>query len=87
MAYSCNEAFSLIGQKANADAIKLNGNKQPEQSTDYAERVKNKFAHTLINIVTVRSFLEKYGYGRYWSSWDIADLYDTYTILRCKNYE
>ena len=67
--------------------MKINGNKQPEASVDYAIKVKNAFAHSLTNLVTVRAFLEKYGYGRYWNRWDVKDLYDTYTILKCKNYE
>lgn len=85
---SLNETFALLNQKSHADAVKANGGKQPQNSDiDYAERVKNTFSHMMINVVVIRSFLEKYGYGKYWSSWDVKDLYDTYTILKCKNYE
>ena len=77
-----------MNQKSSADALRINGGKQPQNAEiDYAEQVKNNFVHRMFNIVTVRSFLEKYGYKEYWSSWDVKDLYDTYTILRCKNYE
>ena len=88
MAYSLKNSFELLNQKASADALKANGGKQPQNAEiDYAGKVQNTFAHMMINIVAIRSFLEKYGYDRYWSSWDVKDLYDTYTILRCKNYE
>lgn len=77
-----------MNQKSSADALRINGGKQPQNAEkDYAGEVKNTFAHMMINVVTIRSFLEKYGYKEYWSSWDVKDLYDTYTILRCKNYE
>ena len=64
----------------------LNG-KAPESSTNYSAMVKNSFVHLMSNIVTVRAFLDKYGYGKYWGSWDLKDLYETYTVLKTKNFE
>jgi len=64
----------------------LNG-KAPERSVDYSEMIKNTFVHTMSNIITVRAFLEKYGYGKYWRSWDLKNIYDTYAVLKTKNFE
>jgi len=39
------------------------------------------------NVLTIKAFLNKYGYGKYWDKWDIKDLYESYAILKTRNFE
>jgi len=90
LALQLNGSFGLINQKLQSEKPKpigLNNQPPPPPETDFSAMVKNSFAHMMSNIVTVRAFLEKYGYGKYWATWDIKDLYATYTILKTKNFE
>jgi hypothetical protein len=58
------------------------------KETDYAKRINNTAAHMIINLMVVKSFLKKYGYNsRWWKISDVSLLYDTYAILKCRNYE
>jgi len=87
---NCFKEFEVINSYQNAklkrDKIKL------PASIDYSDRINNDFAKMFLNFQTVKSFLHKNGYydsqGRdYYFTQDILTSFQSYALLRLKDYE
>ena len=69
---------------------------KPQTAIDYSGKIKNPFAQRLLNLMVVKSFLDRFGFYNvdsngvkipHWNILDIQDLFDSYAILVCKKFE
>jgi len=63
------------------DKIKL------PKDIDHTHKIKKEFVKGMLNILTVKSFLLKYGYDQCWKRISIIELFESYALLRIKDFE
>jgi hypothetical protein len=78
-------SFRVINEyqqaKIKRDKLKLPAN------IDLTDEIESEFVKSLAELLTIKAFLFRHGYTNTWDKLDIEKLYQSYTLLRIKDYE